>query len=47
MNNFTIVNKTTALLAKLNSGKSCLLKYLVEEKRHKFNKCFVICPREK
>ena len=29
MNKFTIVNKTVALLAKRNSGKSCLLKYLV------------------
>ena len=47
MNNFTIVNKTTALLAKRNSGKSCLLKYLVEAERYKFNKIFVICPTEK
>ena len=47
MNNFTIVNKTTALLAKRNSGKSCLLKYLVEAERHNFNKIFVICPTEK
>ena len=47
MNNFTIINKTTALLAKRNSGKSCLLKYLVEAERHKFNKFFVICPTEK
>ena len=44
MNNFTIVNKTTALLAKRNSGKSVLLKHLVESERHKFNKIFVICP---
>ena len=47
MNNFTIVNKTTALLAKRNSGKSVLLKHLVESERHKFNKIFVICPTEK
>ena len=47
MNNFTIVNKTSALLAKRNSGKSVLLKHLVESERHKFNKIFVICPTEK
>ena len=47
MNNFTIVNKTVGLVAKRNSGKSCLLKYLVESERHKFNKIFVICPTEK
>ena len=47
MNNFTIVNKITSLLAKRNSGKSVLLKHLVESERHKFNKIFVICPTEK
>ena len=47
MNNFTIVNKITSLLAKRNSGKSCLLKYLVEAERHKFNRIYVICPTEK
>ena len=47
MNNFTIVNKTTALLAKRNSGKSVLLKHLVEAERHKFSKIYVICPTEK
>ena len=47
MNNFTIVNKTSALLAKRNSGKSVLLKHFVESERHKFNKIFVICPTEK
>ena len=29
MNKFTIINKTVVLRAKRNSGKSCLLKYLV------------------
>jgi len=47
MNNFTILNKTIGLTAKRNSGKSCLLKYLVEAERHKFNKIYVICPTEK
>jgi len=47
MNNFTILNKTVGLIAKRNSGKSCLLKYLVEAERHKFNKIYVICPTEK
>ena len=47
MNNFTIVNKITSLLAKRNSGKSCLLKYLVQAERHKFAKIYVICPTEK
>jgi hypothetical protein len=47
MNNFTILNKTVALLAKRNSGKSVLLKHLVESEKHKFSKIFVICPTEK
>jgi len=47
MNNFTILNKTIGLTAKRNSGKSCLLKYLVEAERHKFARLYVICPTEK
>ena len=47
MNNFTTVNKITSLLAKRNSGKSVLLKHLVESEKHKFSKIFVICPTEK
>ena len=47
MNNFTIVNKTTALLAKKNSGKSVLLKHLVNAEKHKFARVFVICTTEK
>jgi hypothetical protein len=47
MNNFTIVNKITSLLAKRNSGKSVLLKHLVEAEKHKFSKIYVICPTEK
>ena len=47
MNNFSILNRTTALLAKRNSGKSCLLKYITNAEQHKFNKIYVICPTEK
>ena len=47
MNNFIIVNKTKALLAKRNSVKSSLLKYLVKAERHKFNKIFIVSPTEK
>ena len=41
-----IVNKTTSLVAKRNSGKSVLLKYLVQNSRSKFSKIFVVCPTE-
>ena len=47
MNNFTIMNKTVGLVAKRNSGKSCLLKYLVESEKHRFSKIYAICPTEK
>ena len=47
MDNFTIVNKTLTFLAKRNSGKSVLCKYLVEAEKHKFNKIFLICPTER
>ena len=47
MNNFTIVNKITSLLAKRNSGKSCLLKHLVQSEKHMFSKIYVICPTQK
>jgi hypothetical protein len=46
MNNFTIVDKCIGLIAKRNSGKSVLLKHLVQSELHKFHKCFVICPTE-
>lgn len=45
--NFTIVNKCIGLVAKRNSGKSYLLKYLVEREKKEFSKMFVICPTEK
>ena len=46
MDNFTIVDKCIGLIAKRCSGKSVLLKHLVEAEKHKFNKIFVICPTE-
>jgi len=44
--NFTIVNKIVLLCAKRNSGKSELLKKLVEDEKESFSKIFVICPTE-
>lgn len=41
-----IVNKTTTLTAKRGSGKSVLLKYLVDSCKHEFYKIYVICPTE-
>lgn len=41
-----IVNKTLSLVAKRGSGKSVLLKYLVEKNLEHFEKVFVICPTE-
>lgn len=41
-----IVNKTTSLVAKRNSGKSVLLKYLVDCCKEKFFKIYVVCPTE-
>jgi Poxvirus A32 protein len=39
-----IVNKTVSLVAKRGSGKSILLKYLVDSCKEKFEKIFVISP---
>ena len=47
MNNFSIVDKTIGLIAKRCSGKSILLKHLVNSEKHKFSKIYVICPTEK
>ena len=44
--NITLIDKITLLTAKRNSGKSVLLKYLVEHEKSKFDKIFVICPTE-
>ena len=42
-----LLNKTVALLAKRNSGKLCLLKYLVSAELRMFIKISVVCPPEK
>jgi hypothetical protein len=43
---FTIKNKITILIAKRCSGKSILLKKLVNDVKNDFDKIFVICPTE-
>ena len=41
-----ICNKTISVVAKRNSGKSILIRYLVEQQKTNFAKIFVICPTE-
>jgi hypothetical protein len=43
---FDIVNKTTSIIAKRASGKSVLLRYLVEQNRDKFERIICFCPTE-
>jgi hypothetical protein len=43
---FSIVNKTVALLGKRNSGKSQLLRYIVKQTKNQLSKVFVISPTE-
>ena len=43
----SLVNKTISVVAKRNSGKSILIRYLVNSQKHLFSKIFVICPTEK
>jgi hypothetical protein len=43
---FSIQNKIICFTAKRNSGKSQLLRYLVQSSKHMFSKIFVICPTE-
>lgn len=43
---FSIVNKCVSVVAKRNSGKSFLIKYLVTLTKDKFDKIFVICATE-
>ena len=43
---FTIVNKMVGLFGKRNSGKSRLLRYLVNCEKHQFKKVYVCCPTE-
>ncbi len=42
----SLINRTTAFVAKRNSGKSVLLKYLVEQEIECFDKIFCVCPTE-
>ena len=44
---FTIVNKTVCIIAKRNSGKSVLIKYIVGQYKQNFDKIFLISPTEK
>ena len=37
-------NKLISLIAKRNSGKSYLLRYMVKIQKHEFDKIFIICP---
>jgi hypothetical protein len=43
---FELTDKTVILCAKRNSGKSILLRYLLQQHRSDFKKIFVICPSE-
>ena len=43
---FEILNKTILVVAKRNSGKSQLIRYLVLVNKHLFDKMFLICPTE-
>ena len=45
--NFTIVNKTVVLVGKRASGKSELLRYLVQLSKKEFKTVFLVCPTEK
>ena len=44
---FTLLNKTICLIAKRNSGKSQMIRYLVSMQRNLFKSIIVICPTEK
>ena len=46
MENFTILNKAICIIAKRNSGKSEIIKYLLKYSisQNQFNKVYVICP---
>jgi hypothetical protein len=44
--NFTPVNKTVTLVAKRNSGKSVLIKYIISEYKDEFDQIYCICPTE-
>ncbi len=44
--NFEILNKTLLVVAKRNSGKSQLIRYLILLHKNQFDKVFLICPTE-
>ena len=44
--NFEILNKTILVVAKRNSGKSQLIRYLILLNKKQFDKIFLICPTE-
>jgi len=46
MNDFTLLNKIVLLVAKRNSGKSQMLRYLYNQQKHLFRAVFCICPTE-
>jgi len=46
MDQFTIVNQCIAFIARRNSGKSYLLRYLLSLEIDKFKKVFCCCPTE-
>ncbi len=43
---FEILNKTILVVAKRNSGKSQLIRYLIMLNKNQFDKVFLICPTE-
>ena len=45
--NFTLLNKTTALVGKRNSGKTMLAKELIKDEKHLFSHIFLFSPTEK
>ena len=44
--NFSLLNNRIILCGKTNSGKSVLLKHMLQKEKRKFNKIFVISPTE-
>ena len=47
MESFTLQNKAISIIAKQNSGKSVLIRYLLKysiSQNIQFNKVYVICP---
>ena len=47
MPEISLLNKTISVVAKRNSGKSILIRYMINKQKHLFSKIFVICPTEK